>query len=49
VNQLRASGDEYWATPVDAMLKEAQAWRSATSDSNAAIGSMRAAADEEDA
>jgi len=50
VNQLRASGDEYWATLVEAMLKEAQAWRlAAKGDSKAAILSLRAAADEEDA
>jgi tetratricopeptide (TPR) repeat protein len=47
---LRSSGDNYWATQVDAMLKEAQAWRlAAAGQTEAAILSLRAAADEEDA
>lgn len=49
LNELRASGDEYWATQVDAMLKEAQAWRLAVKgESDAAVLSLRSAADEED-
>ena len=50
LNELRASGDEYWATLVDAMLKEAQAWQlAARGEADAAVLSLRAAADEEDA
>jgi len=50
LNELRASGDEYWATQVDSLLKEAQAWRLASKgESDAAIANLRAAADEEDA
>jgi hypothetical protein len=47
---LRSSGDGYWATQVDAMVKEAQAWRlAAAGQTPPAILSLRAAADEEDA
>jgi tetratricopeptide (TPR) repeat protein len=47
---LRSSGDSYWATQADAMIKEAQAWRLAAAGQNEpAIASLRAAADEEDA
>jgi tetratricopeptide (TPR) repeat protein len=50
LDALRSSGDSYWATQVDAMLKEAQAWRlAAAGQTEAAILSLRAAADEEDA
>jgi tetratricopeptide (TPR) repeat protein len=50
LNEVRASGDEYWASQVDAMLKEAQAWRlAAEGKTDAAILSLRSAADEEDA
>jgi hypothetical protein len=50
VKDLRTAGDDYWATQVDAMLKEAQAWQLAASgESGAALLSLRAAADEEDA
>ena len=46
---LRAAGDDYWATQVDAMLKEAQAWRAAANgDHGAAVATLTAAADEED-
>jgi hypothetical protein len=49
LNELRASGDAYWATQVHALLKEAQAWRLASKgESDAAIASLRVAADEED-
>jgi tetratricopeptide (TPR) repeat protein len=47
---LQSAGNSYWATQVDVLLKEAQAWRSAAKgESEAAIQSLRAAADEEDA
>jgi len=50
LDQLRASGDDYWATQTDALLKEAQAWQLAVEGkSEAAVISLRAAADEEDA
>ena len=50
LNALRASGDAYWATQADAMLKEAQAWRlAARGEADGAVLSLRAAADEEDA
>jgi len=50
LDQLRASGDDYWAAQTDALLKEAQAWQSAAKgESDAAVLSLRAAADEEDA
>ena len=50
LKELRASGDQYWATLVDAMLKEAQAWRlAARGEADTAILNLRAAADEEDA
>ena len=48
--ELQSAGNSYWATQVDVLLKEAQAWRSAgRGDSDAAIQALRAAADEEDA
>jgi hypothetical protein len=48
--ELQAAGNSYWATQVDVLLKEAQAWRSAAKgESEAALQGMRAAADEEDA
>ena len=47
---LQAAGNTYWATQVDVLLKEAQAWRAAAKgESEAAIQGLRAAADEEDA
>jgi tetratricopeptide (TPR) repeat protein len=47
---LQAAGNSYWATQVDVLLKEAQAWRSAAKgESDAAVQSLRAAADQEDA
>lgn len=50
LDEVRASGDAYWATQVDAMLKEARAWRSAAKgETDAAILGLRSAADEEDA
>jgi hypothetical protein len=51
LTQLRASPDAaYWATQVDAMLKEARAWRfAATGEADAAVAALRSAADEEDA
>jgi tetratricopeptide (TPR) repeat protein len=48
--ELQSAGNDYWATQVDVLLKEAQAWRSAgKGESDAAIQALRAAADEEDA
>jgi len=48
--ELQSAGNTYWATQVDALLKEAQAWRSvANGKSDAAIQGLRLAADEEDA
>ena len=50
LNELRATGDEYWATQVEVMLKEAQAWRLASKgETDAAVLGLRSAADEEDA
>ena len=47
--ELQAAGNDYWATQVDVLLKEAQAWRSAAEgESEAALQELRAAADEED-
>jgi tetratricopeptide (TPR) repeat protein len=46
---LQAAHDSYWATQTDALLKSAQAWRSAaTGDRTAAVSALTAAADEED-
>jgi tetratricopeptide (TPR) repeat protein len=48
--ELQSAGNTYWATQVDVLVKEAQAWRSAANgDSEAAIRGLRTAADEEDA
>ena len=48
--ELESAGNTYWATQVDVLLKEAQAWRSAgKGESDAAIQTLRAAADKEDA
>jgi tetratricopeptide (TPR) repeat protein len=47
---LRAKGDAYWAAQTQALLLEAQGWRSAAQgDAGSAIASLRAAADQEDA
>ena len=47
---LKSAGNLYWAAQVNVLIKEAQAWRSATDgDAEAALLSLRAAADEEDA
>jgi tetratricopeptide (TPR) repeat protein len=47
---LQAAGNDYWATQVDVLVKEAQAWRSAArGESEAAVQALRAAAEEEDA
>jgi tetratricopeptide (TPR) repeat protein len=49
LDALHDAGDVYWATQVEAMLKEAKAWRLATSgDGPGAIALMRSAADQED-
>ncbi|MEP7243354.1 MAG: hypothetical protein ABI885_06665 [Gammaproteobacteria bacterium] len=48
--ELQSAGNTYWATQVDVLLKEAQAWRSvAHGEPEAAILSLRTAADQEDA
>jgi len=50
LRDVQAAGNNYWATQVDALLKEAQAWRlAADGEADAAILSLRAAADQEDA
>ena len=50
LDQLKSGDDPYWATQVEVLLYEAQAWNSAASgDTEAAISSLRAAAEEEDA
>ncbi|KRA84729.1 hypothetical protein [Altererythrobacter sp. Root672] len=47
---LRASGDAYWESQVDALLKSAEAWRaSGAGDADLAAMALTAAADEEDA
>jgi hypothetical protein len=50
LREVQSAGDKYWATQVDALLKEARAWRlAAAGEAEVAILSLRAAADEEDA
>jgi len=50
LSELKSAGNLYWATQVDVLVKEAQAWElAADGDAEAAILSLRAAADEEDA
>jgi hypothetical protein len=50
LRKLLAAGNSYWASQTDSLLKEAQAWQlEAAGDSQAAILSLRTAADEEDA
>jgi tetratricopeptide (TPR) repeat protein len=50
LREVQSAGNVYWTTQVDAMLKESEAWRSAADGApEAAIASLRAAADEEDA
>jgi tetratricopeptide (TPR) repeat protein len=50
LREVQTSGNQYWAAQVDALLKEARAWRLvADGQAEAAILSLRAAADEEDA
>jgi hypothetical protein len=50
LNELKSSRNVYWATQVDVLVKEAQAWASAgNGDAQAAVLELRAAADEEDA
>jgi tetratricopeptide (TPR) repeat protein len=47
--QLLSAENTYWATQVDVLLKEAQAWQSAAKhESEKAIEALRAAADKED-
>jgi len=48
--QLRTSGNDYWATQVRIMMREVMAWSAqADKQPKAAVGLMREAADEEDA
>ena len=48
--QLQSAGNTYWATQVDVLLKEAQAWQfAADGKAEAAVALLRASADEEDA
>jgi len=48
--QLRASGNDYWATQVEVMKQEVMAWSAqAEKKPEQAVALMRAAADEEDA
>lgn len=50
LRELQASGNTYWATQVEVLLKEAQAWHlAAAGERQAAILSLSAAADQEDA
>jgi hypothetical protein len=50
LREVQTAGNKYWATQVGALVKEAQGWRLlADGDAEAAILSLRAAADEEDA
>jgi tetratricopeptide (TPR) repeat protein len=50
LREVQSAGNTYWITQVDALLKEAQAWRAAADGQpDAAISSLRTAADEEDA
>lgn len=50
LSQLEKSDNKYWTMQTDALLKEAKAWQLAASGNlQAAVTSMRAAADEEDA
>jgi tetratricopeptide (TPR) repeat protein len=50
LSELKSAGNLYWATQVDVLIKEAQAWGLATDgDAEAAVLSLRTAADEEDA
>jgi hypothetical protein len=50
LQEVLAARDAHWSTQVDALLREAQAWRFvADGDPGAAISNLRTAADEEDA
>jgi tetratricopeptide (TPR) repeat protein len=50
LREAQSAANKYWATQVDILLKEAQAWRlAANGESAAAILGLRAAADDEDA
>ena len=50
LSALKTAGNLYWATQVDVLVKEAQAWGLASDgDTEAAVLTLRAAADEEDA
>ncbi len=47
--QLRMSGDDYWANQVRILTREVMAWSGADSKGDEAVALMRASADEEDA
>jgi tetratricopeptide (TPR) repeat protein len=48
--RARASGDDYWATQIDVLSREARAWRAnAMGHPDDAVAMLRAAADSEDA
>jgi hypothetical protein len=50
LRDAQSAGNRYWVTQIDTLLKEAQAWRlAADGDAEAAILTLRTAADEEDA
>jgi hypothetical protein len=50
LGEVQSAGNPYWATQVDVLVKEAEAWRLAAEEqAEAALLSLRAAADEEDA
>jgi tetratricopeptide (TPR) repeat protein len=50
LRKVQTAGNSYWVTQTDALFKEAQAWHLAAAGAvQAAILSLRAAADEEDA
>jgi tetratricopeptide (TPR) repeat protein len=49
LSELKSAGNVYWATQVDVLIKEAQAWELANDgDTEGAVLSLRTAADEED-
>jgi tetratricopeptide (TPR) repeat protein len=49
LRELQSAGNAYWATQVDVLLNEAQAWHlAADADTESALVGLRAAADEED-
>lgn len=50
LHELQSAGNNYWVTQVEVLLNEARAWRlQADGEAEAALRSLRAAADQEDA